>query len=426
MSEQDNSSHENETGTPESVNSPSDTTGAQGSAGYEAAEQSSNPISSSDSLPGAESVSAAPIATPVEPSSDSTTPVTTASTTAPTLPPYVPMSPVMATSTAVRPKSAMMITGLFFLIGGVLFAISPLIIVAIGCRGASDSSCGAGAIAMLFTLPMGGIAAVVGVILTAVGASRRRSGPAQYAVCASCGSGVVFGKPCGRCGATSAYLVQQPAGMPSGAVPQTLAQSAPSTTATDAANAHTTEPTNESTPSQVAALPYTDPWSAAHKPTRPVPSARSGQILLGAAAVLCTFGAIINTHRGADATGIYSAVSPLDCWWLAALCLLTGLLIARANKRGVESQAFWGRLFVWCGALIASWPILVFASMGLPAGIGEYVNLASDAGDNSEAFSPLGLLSTQTGGPFIAIIPSLLVGVGVMVPGIRKLGKAAR
>jgi hypothetical protein len=80
----------------------------------------------------------------------------------------------LAVATTMPPGKVSRILGIILLAGGAIFAVSPLLFVAIGCHGASsDSGCGAGAIVMIMTVPFGGLIALAGAILLIVSAARK-------------------------------------------------------------------------------------------------------------------------------------------------------------------------------------------------------------------------------------------------------------
>ncbi|MBU6212874.1 MAG: hypothetical protein KGP01_00265 [Actinomycetales bacterium] len=264
--------------------------------------------------------------------------------------------PASGSAADVAPGSGLRTFGNILRIGGILFAISPLIAVAVGCRGTSDSSCGAGAIVMMVTLPIGGLVAAVGSILAARGNAKRIKAEAAARTQATTADGEL---------------------------------AAP--TAVEAA-----------------------------RPTRPVPPLRVGHVLLSVAIALTLLGMYINPHRGAEASGFYAAVGPMDCWWLAALCAVVGTFIRQAHRRSDPPARFWGRTLTWCGVVVLSWSFLIMLLMGLGGGIGEYVNQAFDSGDLSDGFSPLGILTGTGSGPFASIFPGILVGSILISRGIKK------
>ena len=186
--------------------------------------------------------------------------------------------------------------------------------------------------------------------------------------------------------------------------------------------AETAEPTAGTVGTVVA-----EPAPTPHAPrtSKPVPSERAGKVLLGSAMALTALGAYINPHRGADAKGFYAAVSPIDCWWLAALCAVVGTFIRQAHRRAHAPQRFWGRTLLWCGVVVLSWSFLITVLMGLGAGIGDYINQAFDSGGIDEGFSPLGLLTGSGSGPFLSMFPGIAAGTVLMVKGVQKSNSAA-
>ncbi|NBO45620.1 MAG: hypothetical protein EBU85_01145 [Actinobacteria bacterium] len=281
-----------------------------------------------------------------------------------------------SSSTAVTTTSGAKVIGVILLIGGILLAVSPFIWGLLDCA-MNDNypGCGAGAIALIFTVPTGGLLAAIGAILIAVGASRAKKQRATaYSAPVSTAEGTPFTSP--------------------------------------------SEGTPLSSPSE--GTPLSSPSGVTHRPARAIPSVRAGQIFIGVALTLFMLGVIITPQRGEGARGFVAAVSPIDCWWLAALCGVVGTFILLAHRDSYSPEQFWGRTQLWCGVVVLSWSFLLFLLMGVGAGIGEYVNQAFDSGDR-EASSPLGLLTGSSMGPSMSIFPAVIVGMLLMLRGIRRL-----